>query len=154
MSDKEDLNLGEYMTNAALCKEILNKLTQVANEVGLEPDQLALSAGAALAIHGVRKHYDDLDISIDTKLFDAIKKKNSYPYKVVYNDIEIISVYPWADLHRLDAGTELVKAHGVVTFSIPELIKQKKTLLTLPGRAIHKLQQDRLDIIALEKLLA
>lgn len=138
---------------STLVQQIQVKMALVAKEIHCDVLDLTLSAGAGLALYGVRTHFDDLDLDIALPKFKLLKSEGKYPHKTLQNGVELLSVFPWADVHGQVVKVDTVVMHGIRVFTVEALINQKITLLKLPGRPVHKLQQDAADIKALEKLL-
>ena len=136
-----------------LIQQIQAKMALVAKEIHCDVLDLTLSAGAALALYGVRTHFDDLDLDVAMPKFKLLKAEGKYPHKNLPNGMELLSIFPWADVHGQMRKADTVVLHGIRVFTVKELIEQRKTLLKLPGRSVQKTQQDAADIKALEKLL-
>lgn len=136
-----------------MVNEIKERLKLVAQEIGCSTLDLVLSAGAGMVMHGARDHFDDLDLDIEMSKFKALKELDKYPHKDLPNGMELLSIFPWADVHGQLRVADTVVIDGVRVFTVRELIQQKKTLLNLPGRSEKKIRQDIADIAALERLL-
>lgn len=143
------------MLNVDLVQSIKNKLAMVRKAIAPYTDApLVLSAGAALAVYGIRNHYDDLDLDIEPAAYEALLEANVFPTFPIPNLKYGIRVFDWADIHCRQGWVETVEVNGVLVYTLDCMLQQKLSLLYLLGRSDAKKDSDRRDILAIRALLA
>lgn len=143
------------MLNVDLVQSIKNKLAMVRESIAPYADApLVLSAGAALAVYGIRDHYDDLDLDIEPKAYQVLLDAQVFPTFPIPNLKDGIRVFEWADIHCRQGWVETVEVEGVLVYTLDCMLQQKLSLLYLPGRSEAKKESDRRDILAIRALIA
>lgn len=118
----------------------------------LTPMSAVLSAGSALVVHGIRETTSDLDLDVTDSAFRRILKSNRFPTSE-FRGQTIIDVSPELSMHAMEASQRDVRVvDGIGVYSPTALLRQKRALAIHPDRKPEKVQQDLLDIAALEKL--
>ncbi len=143
------------MVKLEMIEEIKSKLSQVAEAIAPYTDApLVLSAGAALAVYGIRDHYDDLDLDVEPKAYQVLLDAQVFPTFPIPNLKDGIRVFEWADIHCRQGWVETVEVEGVVVYTLDCMLQQKLSLLYLPGRCDAKKESDHRDILAIRALIA
>lgn len=128
---------------------VISLYNKTIKEIGGDPKDFVLSAGAALVLLGVRETTSDLDIDVSNEIFDDIA---ILPYqKVLLEKTEVIKYNSQIDLIRTEnKKTKIIK--GCYCYTIEELIKQKQKLLKQEKRTKQKKEQDKKDLDKLMQL--
>ena len=119
-------------------------------ELGEDPHNVVLSAGAAVVMLGIRNETVNLDADVLPGVFKwaattkSIEKLEGISERVVYAES--------IGLHILDEDRGRVCVDGVWIYSPRELIIQKRGLVYVPTRGLGKLVQDQIEIAQLEQM--
>lgn len=129
---------------------VVARYNQLVKELGEEPCDVVLSAGAALVMMGVRDQTADLDADVNEGVFKmhgrakGILTDGLNP-RVAFDDT--------VDLHARDESAGVVCVEGVWIYSPSSMLLQKRHLMHDPKRKPEKFVQDGLDIALLEQLV-
>lgn len=139
---------------------VYNELIQV---FGLTKEDIWLSAGSALVIHGIREFTSDLDLGCrKTTLLKVAKHLGRepipFPTSVIFcKEVSLQLPVPeyYTDFHSEDEldKDKLVYLDGVGVYSLYDLLEQKQRMILLPRRSDEKLLQDVKDIRAINAMM-
>jgi len=127
--------------------DVIVQYKALVRELGEDPHNVVLSAGAAAVMMGIRDETSDLDADVLPGVFKwaattkSIIKAEGITDRVVYAES--------IGLHVLDEDRGRVCIEGVWVYSPRELIIQKRQLSHNPNRCIGKRVQDEVEIALL-----
>lgn len=124
-------------------QDIIREYHQAIKELGIEPRDMVVGAGAACVLHGVREQTQDIDVAVADKLFDELLSTKQYTVRHFQTD-EVLEYNSIIDIHRLSANIQINVIEGIHCYSVEQVLKQKQQLNRL---------KDQADIIALQRLL-
>lgn len=135
-----------------LNKELIcKKMSELTIQLKIPKRNMVLSAGAALVLLDIRESTLDLDISVNLRIFVALRGK--YPEFPIGGGSTLLRIDDVSDFHIHNPNTSVFVKDGLTVYHPKELIAQKKYLLTLPNRSEEKLAQDRKDLEGLVNYL-
>ena len=129
--------------------EFARKYASIVKEIGSEVRTTIVSGGGALLMLGLRQSTSDMDLDVPERVFNRHKRKDNVEH---FGSTVIVNYSDEVSLHVMDPSIDTMTVSGVTIYSIDELIKQKKRLMSNPERKPEKIPQDKADIEALEKL--
>lgn len=133
--------------------ELQKRYREMLRRWNMRPSHAILSAGSALVMYGIRKATSDLDVDVDDAVFE---KARADPDSVVedFGGNTIVNVAEDISFHRhATSPSERIVVNGIGVYCLEALLKQKRSLLENPARNPDKLESDREDILAIERIL-
>ncbi len=129
-------------------KEFITEYRAFLNHYHLKPEQVIVSAGAACMVYGLREEIKDIDVDVEEELFDILNihhKEKKIEVKEV-SGIRIARVISIGniDIHVLTNDEEFHVIDGIGTYTLNQLLKQKKAM---------NREKDQADIKAIEHLI-
>jgi len=129
---------------------VIREYKKLVDELGEQPHEVVLSAGAALVMMGVRDQTEDLDVDVRSNIFKWLSNgRKVIEEEHVSPRIEYRSNI---DIHELSENTGVVCIAGVWMYSPGELLIQKRYLANMPNRRFAKREKDLAEITQLETL--
>jgi len=129
---------------------VIREYKKLVDELGEQPHEVVLSAGAALVMMGVRDETQDLDVDVRTNIFkwlsngrEIVQEENCSP-RIQYRK--------GVAIHEFSENTGVVCIAGVWMYSPGELLIQKRYLANMPNRRFGKREKDLFEITQLETL--
>lgn len=126
-------------------QELIEKVEKFRQTYGLSKDGFSITSGSAVVMHGLREDTSDVDIDVGRNTLAMLcrcAEKHYGGFRI--GDIEI----------QLTPGDrEVVRIDGYLVASLPDLLEHKEALILQTDRSPEKIQQDHLDIAAIQQRL-
>jgi hypothetical protein len=131
--------------------ELIERYNATVQAFELDPSQVALSAGGACVMHGLREETEDLDIHIPRSLYNRIRNGAVKRGKIVRLPVrpgqpsEMLQYHEWLSIAPLDHAFTTTMIIGVCVYDVRSLLIQKlqlnrpkdqKDILTLMAKFI------------------
>lgn len=144
-------------------EEVIRVYNSLIETFQLKKEDIWLSAGSALVIHGIREFTSDLDLGCRTETLLKVSKQLGrellpFPTSVIFcKEVSLQLPVPeyYTDFHSEDEldKDKLVYIDGVGVYSLYDLLEQKQRMILLPKRSDEKLLQDVKDIRAINSMM-
>lgn len=112
---------------------------------GLTAEQVTVGAGGALCLLGLREQTADIDVDVDSAVFELLLEQGHPTHRFGESQILVIEVTPMIDAHLCDANDTVMLTDGVAHYTPDAVLSFKRRL---------NRDKDQADIQVLVKYLA
>lgn len=130
--------------------EFIQRLHELAVELGVDVSEIVVSGGGALLILGLRTSTADMDLDVAVEVYERFKTPDNVQH---FGLVTIVNYTDTISLHVLPEEITTMVVDGVTIYSIHSLIAQKFMLFASPYRKPEKLSMDLDDLTNLYTLL-
>ena len=131
-------------------QEFVAAYVAAVEQLGLKSSEVAVTAGGALLMLGLREETDDLDLDIPLAAFEQLAK--THPVKM-FGDSKVIDIAPDVSVH-ISKGEGVERTpEGVYIVGLWGLIRLKNKISRLPERNAAKVAADLVDLKKLTQLV-
>lgn len=148
-------------------EEIILSVQKFRRDFSEPKTPVVLSAGCALVIYGVRESTSDIDADVRESVYRRLRSRLDSSVIQKFGEVEYFAINDEIDLHVLDPSRKFndasicfkdshplyEQAKGVQLYTLSDMHKQKKALISNPLRNPKKLEQDRKDLAGIVRLI-